>query len=129
VKERNANIANMLDYAYNHFETNKLFEQSDTITHLNMFKADQQQIDVTTRQPVSLLFKKCESTVDDVTTHVKLHDHIQLSLDRGEQVGVLIVKNKDDVVSKIPLIVIEDIDRASYFKLWKRSLQKLSKSY
>lgn len=129
VKERNANIANMLDYAYNHFETNKLFGQGDTITHLNMFKADQQQIDVTTRQPVSLLFKKGESTVDDVTTHVKLHDHIELPLHKGEQVGVLTVKNKDEVVSKTPLIVTEDIDRASYFKLWKRSLQKLSKSY
>lgn len=128
IKERNANISNMLDYAYNHFETKKLFDQGETITKLDMFKAEQQHIDVSTRQSVSVLFKKGQSDVDDITTHIDLYEDIDLPLQKGEQVGVLTVKHKGDVLSETPLIVTNEIHRASYFKLWKRAIQKLSKS-
>ncbi|HLR51870.1 MAG TPA: D-alanyl-D-alanine carboxypeptidase family protein [Candidatus Avamphibacillus sp.] len=125
-KERNKAITEMLDYAFNHYETEKLYEKGDSITNLEFLKAKNQISDVVTSQSVSVLFKKGES-IDAVDTSYHINKDIELPIEKGTQVGVLTVKNNDEILSETPLVVNEDIDKASYFKLLKRSMQKISK--
>ena len=42
-KERNATVSSMLDYAFNHFETNKLFDKGEKITELRLIKGKGQE--------------------------------------------------------------------------------------
>jgi len=125
-KERNKAITEMFDYAFNHYETEKLYDKGDSITSLEFLKAKNQMNDVVTSQSVSILFKKGES-MDDVDTSYHINKDIELPIEKGTQVGMLTVKNNDEILSKTPLVVNEDIDKASYFKLLKRSMQKISK--
>lgn len=125
-KERNAAVSNMLDYAFNTYETKKLFDKGEAITTLDLLKAEQKNVNIIASESISTLHKKGES-VENLTTSVKL-DSVTLPLKKGEQVGKLVVKNGDKLISETPLVVESDIDKASLYTLFKRSIQKLSKN-
>ncbi|HLR41119.1 MAG TPA: D-alanyl-D-alanine carboxypeptidase family protein, partial [Virgibacillus sp.] len=126
-KERNAAISNMLDYAFNHFETKKLFEKGQTITNLKDLKAENKNINIVASQSISTLHKKGEST-EDITTSVVLDDKLSLPMKKGEQAGKLIVNKGDKVLSETPLVVDKDVQPASYLTLFKRSVRSLTKN-
>lgn len=125
-KERNKSITELLDYAFNHYNTEKLYDKGETITNLTFLKGKNNHVDVVTSQSVSLLFKKGD-TMDQVDTSYQLDENIDIPLEKGDTVGTLTVKNQDEVVSETPLVVNEPIDEASYLELLKRSIQKMSK--
>jgi len=126
-KERNAAVSEMLDYAFNQFETKKLFEKDQIITDLEFLKGEKDQVNVIASQSISTLFRKGEST-ENITTEVKLDEDMNLPIKKGDPVGTLTVKNGDEILSETALTVDEDVDRASYMTLLKRSLQEMVKS-
>ncbi|MUK87215.1 D-alanyl-D-alanine carboxypeptidase [Ornithinibacillus sp. L9] len=125
-KERNATVSKMLDYAFNTYDTKKLFDKGELITSLQLLKAEQKNIEIVASQSISTIFKKGES-VENITTTVDLESDLEAPLKKGDQVGTLTVKNEDKILSETPLIVEKDIDRASFMTLFKRSLESLSK--
>src|SRR5690606_30950194 len=125
-KERNAAVYNLVDYAFNSYEQTKAFDKRETITTLDLLKAEQKNVNIIASESISTLHKKGES-VENLTTSVKL-DSVTLPLKKGEQVGKLVVKNGDKLISETPLVVESDIDKASLYTLFKRSIQKLSKN-
>ncbi|WP_085991977.1 D-alanyl-D-alanine carboxypeptidase family protein [Oceanobacillus senegalensis] len=125
-KERNATISNMLDYAFNQYETNQLFEKDEKVSTLELLKADKQSVDVVVSESVSTLHNKGEST-DKVSTEISMNSDLVLPIKKGDQVGVLTVKNGDEKVSEVPLTVMSDVKEASYFTLLKRTLREMAK--
>ncbi len=125
-KQRNATVSNMLDFAFNTYETKKLFDKGQAVTSLNLLKAENNHVNVVASESVSTVFKKGES-MDKLTTSVQL-DEVNLPLTKGEKVGTLLVKNGEKVVLETPVVVEQDVKKASYFTLLKRSIQKLSKN-
>ena len=126
VKERNATISQMLDYAFNHFETKKLFDKGDTITSIRLLKAENKNIPIVASESVSTLYKKGES-IDDITQMVELNETFDLPLQIGDQVGTLTVKQGDEMLSETPLTVDQQVNEATYFTLLKRAMQSLAK--
>ncbi|MBU5265352.1 D-alanyl-D-alanine carboxypeptidase family protein [Virgibacillus proomii] len=126
-KERNAQVSQMLDYAFNHFQTKKLFKKGDKITELNLLKAENKITDVVASESISTLYRRGEST-DKITTDIHLVKDLNLPVKRGEKVGELIVKNGDTILSKSALTVEEPIQQASFLTLWKRTWQTLAKN-
>ncbi|WP_217586633.1 D-alanyl-D-alanine carboxypeptidase family protein [Lentibacillus saliphilus] len=126
-KERNKMVSSMLDYAFNQYDTTQLFAQGDVITHLTKLKAHEEKTPIVTSESVSTIHKK-GSPSEQIETTVKLHDTIKLPLHKGDQVGVLLVKDGDDVLSKTPLIVNQDVTEASIYTLFKRSIRELAKN-
>lgn len=126
MKKRNAAISQMLDYAFNHFETKKLYKKGQSITKLELLKAEEDDTNVVVSESVSTIHKKGESD-GDVKASVKIQGNLNLPLENGEKVGELVLKNNGKVVSKTPLTVDHEVNRASYFTLFKRTLQNLTK--
>lgn len=126
-KNRNATTSKMLDYAFNHFETKKLYDKGQKITTVQLLKADKKNIDIVTSESISTIHKKGEST-DQIETTVIVDDHLSLPMKKGDKVGVIKINNGDIVLSEVPLVINEDFDKASYFTLVKRSLQELVKN-
>ena len=125
-KERNKMVSSMLDYAFNHYETKKLYDKGQTIAELDSLKSNKNKIDVVTSQPVSVLLKKGEE-LDHIETSYTIKNNLKLPLEKNTQVGILTVKSKTKTLSEIPLVTNDQIDRASYLTLFKRSLKKIAK--
>ncbi|WP_269412313.1 D-alanyl-D-alanine carboxypeptidase family protein [Lentibacillus daqui] len=125
-KERNANVTNMLDYAFNQFSTKKLFKKGQPITTLKLLKAEDGKVDVVASESISTLYEKGKEP-KNIATSVQMDD-INLPLKKGDKVGTLVVKDGKKVLSKTPLTVNKDVKQASFFTLFKRSLGELTKS-
>ncbi|MEK3908469.1 D-alanyl-D-alanine carboxypeptidase family protein [Oceanobacillus sp. FSL W7-1309] len=126
-KERNTMVSGLLDYAFNQFETNKLFDRDEKITDIHLLKSKQKNVDIVTKQAISTLHKKGEEE-KDIQTEVKLQDTWNLPVKRGDEVGKLYVKDGEQVLYEIPLTVEEDIEKTTYFSLLKRTVQEMVKS-
>lgn len=128
VKERNAVISQMLDYAFNQFTTKKLHVKGETVENLQLLKAENKSVDIVTSESISTLHPKGES-VDDVETDVVLHSDFTLPIKKGSEVGTLLVKQGEKVLTESPLIIDDDIDKASLYTLFKRSAQYLARNH
>ncbi|WP_068671956.1 D-alanyl-D-alanine carboxypeptidase family protein [Oceanobacillus sp. Castelsardo] len=125
-KERNATISSMLDFAFNQYETQQLFKKDQVVSNLNLIKAEENDIEIIVPESVSTLHKKGEST-EEVKTEIKLKEDFALPINRGDDVGTLTVKNGNEIILEVPLTVNNDVTKASYLTLLKRTLQEMAK--
>lgn len=126
-KERNSMVSGMLDYAFNKFETTKLYHKDEKVTEMQLLKSKQRNIDIVTTQSVSTLQEKGEAD-KNITTETILNEEWNFPVKRGDQVGTLYVKDGEEVLTEVPLTVEEDIEEASYFHLLKRTIEKMAKA-
>lgn len=127
VKKRNATVSGMLDYAFNHYDTNKLYDKHEKLTSLSLVKAENEKVDIVTSEPISTLQKKGES-IENISTEIQLQEEYELPILKGHSVGMLIVKENNEVVLESPLIVNEDVHKAFYLTLLKRTIKNLAKN-
>lgn len=127
VKKRNHATSEMLDYAFNHYETEQLFDKGEVIKTVPLLKAEKEHIQIVTEHNVRTIYKK-EKPYKNIKTNIEIDDDFSLPLKKGEQVGVLTVKANNQVLSKTPLIVASDIKEASFLTLLKRTLGNMSKA-
>lgn len=126
-KERNGFISQMLDYAFNHYETKKVYEKNEVVSELNLLKAHKEKVQVVTPKAIHLLHRKGEEP-ENIQSKIFLDDHLALPLKEGDVVGQLVVKDGEDIITESPLIVMEDVEKANYFTLFKRTLRSLAKN-
>lgn len=123
-KKRNAMISNMLDYAFNHYETEKLYEKGEKVTHIYDLQSENLLNNIVTSEPISTIQKKGEKK-KEITKEIQLNDQLTLPIQKGEKVGTLIIKQGGETISKTPLVTEENIEVASFYTLFKRSVQNL----
>lgn len=125
-KKRNQSISEMFDYAYSQYGTTTLFEKGEKVQSLNMLHAKNDEIDVITSEPIRTLHAKGESEEEyDVT--ISMNDSISLPIQKGAKVGTMYIQKNGETIKESPLTVSENINKASYFSLFKRSLQQIIK--
>lgn len=125
-KNRNASISSMLDYAFNHYETESLYKRYQSVDQLRMIRAQQPTIDVVTSESVSVLKKKGEK-IENVKANISYHKDLSLPFKSGQEIGVLTVTSNDKKLSESTLIVKDDVKEASIWTLFKRSLNEMVK--
>src|SRR5699024_7030196 len=91
-KKRNAMTMNLIDYAFNHYESEKLFDQGENVANFRHIQSKNLKYDVKTSEQVSMLHKKGESDNTPYTTDVIINENIEPPIQRGQQVGTLVVK-------------------------------------
>lgn len=127
VKERNAMIMNMIDYAHSQYETEKLYDKGETVGKITNLQSEQMHYPVKTSEDISYLHKKSAAEKTDITTEIKMNEQIPLPLDKGTEVGTITIKQDNQVVTESPLVIEEDIKRASFTTLYKRVWQHVVK--
>lgn len=123
-KERNQAVTEMLDYAYSNYETTQKFAKNEQITDFEHFKAKPYQTPIVTKEAANIIKKKGES-ISNLTTDINIEENVDLPIQKGDVIGSLKIKQGDKVISKTDLTVAEDITKADYLTLLKRSLQKI----
>lgn len=125
-KERNADITTMLDYAFNHYETESLYKRFQPVAQLKMIRANNPEVDVVTSESVSVLKKKGQ-TIENVEHEVSYHKNVELPLKKGQEVGTLTITSNGEPLSKTNLIVNENVSNAGLWSLFKRSMNEMVK--
>lgn len=128
VKDRNATIMNLMDYAFNQYETERIFSKGEKIAEINDIRSEEVTYDVLTSEPISVLHKKGKRAATEVKHEVSLQKEAQAPLGKGRTVGELIVRVDEEQTHVSPLVIEEEIKEASFMQLWKRALQHIAKN-
>lgn len=127
-KDRNKMTVDLLDYGFNQYEAKKIYAKGRPITKLKHFKGNQNEVDVVTKEPISIVGKKGKLQ-DNITEKIIMDEQLTLPLIKGQKVGKIQLKIGKETVYETDLILEEDIKPASFLTLWKRSVQKLAKNH
>ncbi len=124
-KKRNADVASMLDYGFGQYEGVKLFSKKDTLKKMKITRGEPKYVKISPEKDVVILKKKSQPK-DSYQTTMKLANVSKLPIEKGDQLGWLIVKKKGEEVAKVRLTASGKIDRAGLFTLWERSWRNLT---
>jgi D-alanyl-D-alanine carboxypeptidase (penicillin-binding protein 5/6) len=120
-KERNAQMTNLLDYAFNQYQVKQLIKQGENIERLSISKGKSKGVNVITKSPVSVVLKKGQE-LNKITKDIQLNKNIQAPIKKGQVVGVLILKQGSKVLSKTDLVANKSVSKANWYDLFKRTV-------
>ncbi|MBU8569094.1 D-alanyl-D-alanine carboxypeptidase DacF [Bacillus subtilis] len=120
-KERNAQVTKMLDFAFSQYETHPLYKRNETVAKVKVKKGKQKFIELTTSEPISILTKKGED-MNDVKKEIKMKDNISAPIQKGQELGTLVLKKEGEVLAESPVAAKEDMKKAGFITFLKRTM-------
>jgi serine-type D-Ala-D-Ala carboxypeptidase (penicillin-binding protein 5/6) len=126
-KSRNAQITKMLDYAFSQYKTHPVYKRNEVLTRVHINKGKKRTVALVTSEPISVLTKKGQST-DQIEKVIKVKDGVKAPIQKGDELGVLILKQDGKEILRSPIVAKESVAEASWWDLFKRTLQNFTKS-
>lgn len=122
-KSRNSNMVTLLDYGYNTYQMQVEVKEGEVISTKKLSKAKNEVIEIVPKQDASVLNERGEEK-KSLNYEIKL-DKIKLPIKKGDKVGILKLKEGNEVISTTELTVKEDVEKASILELYKRSIRTI----
>ncbi len=126
-KSRNEQITKMLDYAYSQYATHSLYKKGETLGKAKISKGHVKQLNAQTGESISLLTKKGEE-MKEITTDLKMDQQLKAPIQKGDEVGKLIIKKGDEEIATYPLVAEKDVKKATWWQLYKRAFGLFTQS-
>lgn len=121
-KTRNAEVTKLFDYAFSQFKRVPIVKQGDALGTLQVKKGDKTELPLVADKPYSLLMKK--GTSSDAIKHEIVLDPVQAPIKKGETIGKIMITVGDEVVEEIDITAPEDVSKAGWWKLFKRTMSQ-----
>ncbi len=123
-KTRNAEVSKLFDYAFAQFTNVPIYKTGDKIGTLNVNKGTVAKLPLTAKHSYSVLVRKGDAK-GDIRHELVLEDKVTAPVKAGQKVGKLIVYRGNEVMTEFPIEAPASVDRAGWWKLFKRSTGKL----
>ncbi|MCR2803076.1 D-alanyl-D-alanine carboxypeptidase [Paenibacillus sp. SCIV0701] len=123
-KQRNSEVSQMFDYAFAQYMNYPIVGEGESIGMARIEKGMESQIELVADQSYSILLKKGSST-KDIRYELKLEEKLKAPIEQGQPIGKLIVYQGDQMVKEFDVAAPQSIDKASWWKLLKRSASGL----
>ncbi|THF78318.1 D-alanyl-D-alanine carboxypeptidase family protein [Cohnella fermenti] len=123
-KTRNAEVSKLFDYAFAQFTNVPIYKKGDTIGTLQVQKGAVAKLPIVAKHSYSVLVRKGDAK-GDIRHELVLDKKVEAPVKAGQQVGKLIVYRGGDVMNEFPIEAPASVDRAGWWKLFKRSTGKL----
>lgn len=119
-KVRNQEAAELLDYGFNLYEVTKINNKNDIVDEISIEKANPNKVKVLVKEDVIVLKKRSDLKVQ-YQKEIKLNEY-KLPLKKGDKIGTLIVKDGNNIVNEIDVVVGENIKKATIFNIFFKTL-------
>ncbi|MDQ0875054.1 D-alanyl-D-alanine carboxypeptidase (penicillin-binding protein 5/6) [Paenibacillus sp. V4I3] len=123
-KTRNAEVTKLFDYAFAQFTNYPLFKSGDSLGNFTINKGQVSTVPLVAKQNYSILMKK-GSVTGEIRHELKLDPNIKAPIVLGQPIGRIIVYNGDNLLAEYPLESPVAVDKASWWKLFKRTTSNL----
>nr|WP_230199588.1 D-alanyl-D-alanine carboxypeptidase family protein [Bacillus testis] len=120
-KARNAQVTQMLDYAFAQYTTHPLYEKGQKLKEILVSKGTEKSVPAVTSEPISLLTKKGES-IKKYKVSVSTTDKVASPVKKGDVIGTLTIKKDGKTVVTSPVVAAKTVDQASWWQLFKKSM-------
>lgn len=123
-KTRNLEVSKMFDYAFAQYKIHPIFNKDEQIGTHRLDKASVKEIEFLADQNYSVLMKKGDSA-EHIHHELVMEKDLTLPIKKGDPVAKLKVYNEDQLVREFPILAPDDINKASWWQLLKRTSSKL----
>lgn len=123
-KTRNAETASLFDYAFTQYMSKQIFEPGDVIGTVNINKGSLNKLVLEARHPYSILLKKGEGT-EELRHELVMEPNIEAPVASGQELGKIVVYKGDQIIKEFPLTSPQDIPKAGWWTLFKRTAGKV----
>lgn len=123
-KTRNAEVTKLFDYAFAQYTNYPLFKTGDSLGSFTINKGQVSTVPLVARQNYSILMKKGTDTAN-IRHELQLDPELRAPVTEGQPIGKIMVYNGDNVLAEYPLASPQAVDKASWWKLFKRTTSQL----
>ncbi len=122
-KVRNNETSQLLDYGFNSYKINMIKSKDDVIDKIHFEKADTDEIEITTKEDISILLKKNDQA-KKYQTELKIND-IKLPIKKGSVVGKLIIKDNGVDILTVDVISRDNAKKKNILRLYLDILKEI----
>ncbi len=122
-KVRNAEISEMLNFAFAQYETEQLLSENSVLGTTEVEKGIQKYVDIVPLDKITILHKKGEEK-KNVTYELEL-GKVKAPLKKGDIIGELIIKENEKITRKMGITVKDTIKKANLIQLYWRYLKDI----
>lgn len=123
-KARNRQVTEMFDYAYSQFQLHTQHEASEILGDAKVDKGAVSRVNVSSKQPVSVLLKKGEK-LDGITEKKIWKKDVRAPIQKGDELGTITLEKSGETLLSVPLVATDDVEEASFWRLLKRTSERL----
>ena len=121
-KIRNQEMIEMLDYGFNNTKLNCILEKEKVIDKLSFDKTDISSVDVVLKNYLCILEDKVDK--NKYKYDIKYNNY-NIPLKKGDNIGKIIVKHKDKIISEENITVNSDVNKIGVVKFVKNNVFRL----
>lgn len=125
-KVRNAEVTQMMDYAFAQYNNHVVIEKGATISTLEIEKGMESRVDLVAQQPFSILIKRGSDT-SKIYYEVDMDKSIKAPIVEGQSIGKLTIYQDNQALKEYELLAPRSVEKVNWFRLLKRSTQSLFK--
>jgi len=123
-KTRNAEVAQMFDYAFAMYTNVPIYKEGDTIGTVRIAKGEVPRLELKARHPYSVLMKK-GANMKDIRHELRLDEPVKAPVKAGQKIGKVIVYQGANVLAEFDVEAPENVGRANWWTLFKRTCAEL----
>jgi D-alanyl-D-alanine carboxypeptidase (penicillin-binding protein 5/6) len=123
-KTRNAEVSQMFDYGFAQYMNHNLVKEGDSIGTVRIEKGAQMELPLVATHPYSVLLKKGAAT-NDIRSELIVNGPLKAPIQKGQSIGKLVVYQGDQVLKEFPIQSPEDVGKAGFWKMFRRSFNGL----
>ncbi|MCL2555619.1 MAG: D-alanyl-D-alanine carboxypeptidase [Firmicutes bacterium] len=122
-KIRNAETSNLLNWGFSNFETRKIIDKNQVIEEiLKVDSGKEESVGVLIKEDSFKLIKRGEKL--EIETRVVLVESVKAPIKAGDIVGSIEAIRGDEVIAKVDLVASNDIEKAGYFDIINKMINK-----
>ncbi len=122
-KVRNAEISEMLNFAFAQYETEQLLSENSILGTIEIEKGTLKYVDVVPKERVTVLNKKGDPK-RTVTYELEL-GRVIAPIKKGDIVGQLLIKENEKIIREIGLTINQSVAKANFIQLYWRYLRDI----
>ncbi|MBN6188487.1 D-alanyl-D-alanine carboxypeptidase [Aneurinibacillus sp. BA2021] len=123
-KTRNQEVASMMDYAFNQYDSQPLYKENQVIKTVPVEKGAQETVHIVVPYRFSMLVKKGEKA-DQYEKVINIKSELKAPVTKGVKIGEVLIKKDGKTVSAVDLVAADNVAEASWWELFKRTAREM----
>src|SRR5690606_17346529 len=123
-KVRNAEVSQMLDYAFNTYKNFVVVPENTELGVLNIERGKESKVNIATTEPISVVLPRGTNAAD-LHYELDMDDTIHAPVVIDQPIGKLIIYHQDRIIKEYEIVSPQNISKSNWFDLLKRSTKSL----
>jgi D-alanyl-D-alanine carboxypeptidase (penicillin-binding protein 5/6) len=123
-KVRNQHVTNLFNYAFSQYQTHPIYQKGEELEDVIIDKGMKTHTKMVVPHQISILTKKGES-LDLYKPTVHATTNLPAPIKKGDVIGQVRIEKEGEVKVEVDIISTEDISKASFWQLLKRTSKGL----